>query len=121
MKIGEKIRSIRELNNLSQRKFSEEIGISHAELSRIETGSRKYPCPKTLKTISEKYNVSYVELMKLSNYFDSNIELQDTVTDIDRFVFDELMKENAKLKIIIAQYKYKMSKLLEILNSNIEQ
>ena len=117
MKIGEKIKSIRELKQLSQRRFSEEIGISHAELSRIETGDRKYPCPKTLKTISENYDESYFSLMMLAGYLDNNliIKQEDTIS-IENAVINTLEKENLELKQEIQKYENKINRLLEVIN-----
>ena len=61
--IGEEIAKARENKGLSQRQLANAVGISNAELSKIESGEREIPNPKTLRKISKYINVNYNEMM----------------------------------------------------------
>ena len=54
--IGEAIAKARENKGLSQRQLANAVGISNAELSKIESGERELPNPKILKKISKHIN-----------------------------------------------------------------
>ena len=62
-KIGEIIAEAREKAKLSQRQLAKIANISNAELSKIESGEREIPNPKTLRKISQHINVNYNEMM----------------------------------------------------------
>lgn len=62
-KIGEIIAKAREKAGYSQRQLAKEANISNAELSKIESGEREIPNPKTLRKISKYINVNYNEMM----------------------------------------------------------
>lgn len=62
-KIGEIIAEAREKAGYSQRRLAKEANISNAELSKIESGEREIPNPKTLRKISKYINVNYNEMM----------------------------------------------------------
>lgn len=62
-KIGEIIAGQREKAGYSQRQLAKIANISNAELSKIESGEREIPNPKTLRKISNYIDVNYNELM----------------------------------------------------------
>lgn len=62
-RIGEIIAEAREKAGYSQRQLAKEANISNAELSKIESGEREIPNPKTLRKISKYINVNYNEMM----------------------------------------------------------
>ena len=62
-KIGEIIAEQREKAGYSQRQLAKIANISNAELSKIESGERELPNPKTLRKISNYIDVNYNELM----------------------------------------------------------
>lgn len=62
-KIGKLIAEVRESKGLSQRQLAKIAKISNAELSKIESGEREIPNPKTLRKISNIIDVNYNELM----------------------------------------------------------
>ena len=62
-RIGEIIAEAREKAGYSQRQLAKEANISNAELSKIESGEREVPNPKTLRKISKYINVNYNEMM----------------------------------------------------------
>lgn len=61
--IGEIIAEQREKAGYSQRQLAKIANISNAELSKIESGEREIPNPKTLRKISNYIDVNYNELM----------------------------------------------------------
>lgn len=63
MKTGDKIRKIRNLNNLSQYDLAEKISyLTQSQISKIEKGSRKVT-DVDLKNIAKALNVSVEELV----------------------------------------------------------
>lgn len=62
-KIGEIIAEAREKAGYSQRQLAKEANISNAELSKIESGEREIPNPKTLRKISKYIDLNYNDLM----------------------------------------------------------
>lgn len=62
-RIGEIIAEAREKAGYSQRQLAKEANISNAELSKIESGEREIPNPKTLRKISKYINVNYNDMM----------------------------------------------------------
>ena len=63
--IGEAIAREREKKGLSQRQLANAIGISNAELSKIESGERELPNPKILKKISKHIDLNYNDMMSM--------------------------------------------------------
>lgn len=61
--VGELITKGRESNNLSMRQLAEKANVSHTEISRIESGEREIPNPKTLRKISQYIGINYNDLM----------------------------------------------------------
>ena len=64
-KIGEEIARARENKGLSQRQLANAIGISNAELSKIESGERETPNPKILKKISKHIDLNYNDMLSM--------------------------------------------------------
>lgn len=63
--IGEAIAKARENKGLSQRQLANAVGISNAELSKIESGEREIPNPKILKKISKHINLNYNDMLNM--------------------------------------------------------
>ena len=61
--IGQIIAEAREIAGYSQRQLAKIANISNAELSKIESGEREIPNPKTLRKISKYINVNYNDMM----------------------------------------------------------
>lgn len=59
--ISEKIKQIREANNLSQARFGRKIGLSGKSISAYETG-KAAPSLKVLEKISRVYDVEFLHL-----------------------------------------------------------
>ncbi len=77
MKLGEFLINKRKEFNLSLREAALKLNISHSYLAKLEngyddrSGMQNNPRPETLLLISNGYNASYVELLRLSGYLDS--------------------------------------------------
>ena len=62
MELEEKLMKLRKEHGLSQEQFGEEIGVSRQAVSKWENGETKPDIDK-IKTISEKYNLTYEYLL----------------------------------------------------------
>ena len=86
-KIGELIAEAREKEGLSQRQLAKIAKISNAELSKIESGEREIPNPKTLRKISNIIDVNYNDMMYM-------IGLGIEVSPLNPFIKDYYEKMN---------------------------
>ena len=77
--IGEAIAKERENKGLSQRQLAILVGISNAELSKIESGEREIPNPKILKKISKHINLNYNDMLDM-------IGLGTQITTLNPFI-----------------------------------
>lgn len=77
--IGEEIAKAREKKGLSQRQLAIAIGISNAELSKIESGEREIPNPKILKKISKHIDLNYNDMLRM-------IGLGTQITPLNPFI-----------------------------------
>ena len=73
MQNGQYIKQLRENRNLSQRELSLLVGISNAEISRIENGLRQEPSPKILKDIASVLKINYLELFLKYRYIEEDL------------------------------------------------
>lgn len=77
--IGEEIAKARENKGLSQRQLANAVGISNAELSKIESGEREVPNPKILKKISKHIDLNYNDMLSM-------IGLGTQITPLNPFI-----------------------------------
>lgn len=75
MNLSDKIRSLREKHNLTQREFAKKLFVTHQAVSRWERGET-YPQTEVLISISKIYNISLDELVFGEDKYD------DKFTDI---------------------------------------
>ena len=61
--VGEIIAKAREEKGISKRELARIADISDTELSRIESGEREFPNPKTLRKITQHIGVNFNDLM----------------------------------------------------------
>lgn len=73
MNKGLLIKKLRLERSLSQRELASEIGISNAELSRIETGERQNPSPLILMELGKFFEINYLELYYLFGYIEKEV------------------------------------------------
>lgn len=79
--LGEKIKRVRKLRNLTQEELAELVDISPRSLSNIEVGAC-FVKSETLERIIESLNVSTEELFA-NNHIKTNQEL---ICEIDKFI-----------------------------------
>lgn len=60
--IGQNLKTLRKINNLTQPEFADIVGISRNSLSRYENGTSSIST-ELLDRICQKFNVSYVEIV----------------------------------------------------------
>lgn len=73
MKISEKIVNIRNENNLTQEEFAEILGVSRQTVSNWEN-NKCYPDIATLILISEKFNISFDNMLKEDKEMVKNLD-----------------------------------------------
>ncbi len=66
--LGEALRRIREMNNLTLRAVERITGVSNAYLSQLERGKIDKPSPGFLFKLAEAYGVPYDQLMEKAGY-----------------------------------------------------
>ena len=79
--LGEKIKRVRKLRNLTQEELAEMVDISPRSLSNIEVGAC-FVKSETLEKIIESLNISTEELFA-NNHIKTNNEL---ICEIDKFI-----------------------------------
>jgi len=100
-KLGKRIKELRKLNNYTQGKLAEIIGMDVTSLSKIETG-RNYPQPETIEKLS---SILGVDIEKLFS-FDGQMSESDYISKINKNI--SCIKNNKeKLKFL-----YNVSSLL---------
>lgn len=68
--LGEELKRLRAIKQVSLRDVEEEISISNAYLSQLERSEAKQPSPHWLYKLATYYNVPYESLMTLAGYID---------------------------------------------------
>jgi HTH-type transcriptional regulator, competence development regulator len=67
-RLGELLADARNRRKLTLRTVQDEIGISNAYLSQLETGKVQSPSPIVLHKLSELYDLPYAAVMKAAGY-----------------------------------------------------
>jgi HTH-type transcriptional regulator, competence development regulator len=67
-KLGNLLRSARDLKDVSLREVEKRIKVSNAYLSQIESGSIAEPSPHILRKLADYYDLNYMELMAAAGY-----------------------------------------------------
>jgi HTH-type transcriptional regulator, competence development regulator len=70
MGLGEQLRQVRRVKNVSLREVERATGISNAYLSQLENGDATNPSPHILHKLAEFYEVPYISLMKTAGYLE---------------------------------------------------
>lgn len=78
-KLGQNIKKFRKLNNITQEKLAEIVGVEVISISSIETG-RYFPSPENLNKISLALNVSLSDLFN----FKEELSCQDYIDEISK-------------------------------------
>ncbi|MDO5437821.1 MAG: helix-turn-helix transcriptional regulator [bacterium] len=77
--LGSNIRKYRKLNNITQEKLAELIGVEINSISSIETG-RYFPTPENLVKISNALQISLSELFNFQN----ELSEEDFISEINK-------------------------------------
>jgi transcriptional regulator with XRE-family HTH domain len=67
-RLGELLADARKRRKLTLRAVQDEVGISNAYLSQLETGKVQSPSPVVLHKLSELYELSYAMVMEAAGY-----------------------------------------------------
>jgi len=96
-RIGKKIKQLRELRRMTQKKLGEFLNYSEAHVSRIESGERSIGL-KDLHKIADIFDVSYYDFLNEPNYRNHfRAEKTDTV-NLDEKIWEDFKKEARKQK-----------------------
>lgn len=68
MNFSDYIRELRNAQGISQRQLARRVGMSNAEISRIESGERTLPRVTSIKVLAMALGVDEVELLKKVGY-----------------------------------------------------
>lgn len=110
MKINEKIRTLREMNNLTQEDMADQLSMSTNGYANIERGESRIHTDK-LEKIADVLGMEVVELMSFGekNTIYYNIDGENNVNSglniIGRIDDHELLLEVSQLKTQLAHYK----------------
>lgn len=96
MKLGDKIRIIRESKNLEAKYVAEKAKITKAYLSQIENNVRKNPSTKVLNKIADALEVSVDEFFKSDDSASKSITIVDTVAESTTEYNPQLTKKDEK-------------------------
>lgn len=114
LKIGHKIKKIRELKNLTQEHMAQSIGVSQGAYSRMELGESEISYTR-LEKISEELGMKPEEIIAFNESMVFNVMNNETgnglvinnnqLSDIETNMFEQhiklLQEENAYLKKVI--------------------
>lgn len=106
MKIGARIKKLREGKNISQKELAEELNVTDAMVSMYEN-NKKSPSLEVIAKLASYFNVSTDYLLGIETLDDS--EMPKSVRAIARDLFD-LPDENRKLVTDMIKMMSKKSK-----------
>ena len=114
--IGEEIAKARESKGLSQRQLANAIGISNAEISKIESGEREIPNPKIFRKLSKVIGLNYNDMMEM-------VGLGGKITPLNPFIknhYQNLKGEELDNAWLLARSSVKNNEsMIESLNNEI--
>jgi transcriptional regulator with XRE-family HTH domain len=105
--IGEKLKELRKLNNISLRSLSEKSGISKSTLSDIEN-NKTNPTTNTLKKIAAAFNIDVEDLFKAEPITDNDLEKWDKNSEqvkeeVELYETGEFKTAEAAMQFILKQ------------------
>ena len=99
-KLGARIQEIRKLQNLTQEKLAEKIGLDTPNLSNIERGKR-FVSAETLEKIVSALNITEKELFDFG--YDKSRE--NLIEDINNILHSSTNEELKVLQRLLSDYK----------------
>lgn len=106
MKIGDKIKELREGKNISQKELSELVGVSDAMISMYEK-NKKGPSVEVVTKLADALNVSTDYLLDVETIAEN--EIPENIRAVARDLMD-LPEENRKLAIDMIKMMTKKGK-----------
>lgn len=79
--LADVIREARENKGISQRELARQIGVDNSSIAKIEKGHINKPTELVLKKIAKCLDIDIVELLKLADYDDNDIEFITSQTE----------------------------------------
>lgn len=92
-KFGQYLRELRVEKGLGINQLATYSGISNAQISRIETGSRGVPKPETIKRLADALKVPYKDMMREAGYLIDQDEEKQTYYALNKKDERDLAKD----------------------------
>jgi transcriptional regulator with XRE-family HTH domain len=91
--IGNNIRKLRELKNITSEKMATKIGMQPSGYSKIERGEVDFPITRILK-ISDELGISVSQVFNFDTNYIFNITNNDTVNGVkDTHIYHDIYKD----------------------------
>lgn len=94
---GDLLKKLRKKRGLGVNQLASYVGISGAEISRIERGERKKIDPNLLKKLAPKLDVTYEYLMQQAGYLPERIGEREEIYTLSDDLLADLSPEDRKL------------------------
>lgn len=82
--LGEKIRNLRNNNNISQDKLAKMLNINRNNLSRIET-DKSVPTSDILYNLAKIFNISIDSLLEINKTEENNLQKKEKISKITKY------------------------------------
>ena len=116
--IGEKIKQVREYFKMSQKEFSNKLGISAPYLSEIEN-NKKDITSRIIQSLNQEFNVSSDWLLFQNTYYDSQLANKiDAILEKDKTSNIERFEINEKIRKV--RYLYQRLIDIKLMNNKLE-
>ena len=130
MEVNEKVKKLRQLNNLTQEQMAEKLNLTFDGYQKLERGERKFDINK-LERIATLFGLTLAELLAIDENSSiciineknqtSNILFISQKTDQISQVYNsnpsDLIAENEKLKLMLAHQDTEINLLRELLEA----
>ena len=84
MTLGEKIRNLRNNNNISQDKLAKMLNINRNNLSRIET-DKSVPTSDILYNLAKIFNISIDSLLEINKIEENSLQKKEKISKITKY------------------------------------
>ena len=84
MTLGEKIKNLRNNNNITQEKLSKMLNINRNNLSRIET-DKSAPTSDILYNLAKIFNISIDTLLEINKIEENSLQKKEKISKITKY------------------------------------
>ena len=84
MTLGEKIKNLRNNNNISQEKLSKMLNINRNNLARIET-AKSAPTSDILYNLAKIFNISIDTLLEINKIEENSLQKKEKISKITKY------------------------------------